>query len=369
MFQIPVILGYRPRLAGRRNDMRSERRYQFERGRRGRVPPRSYTSDGHRGVFNVWNKSLGEESYNRRYSHVDYPEYAESRNFSQDRRGRPPYRGGELTYRRRGNYCPRRQLEYRNTRGGFGRGSFHSARNVRDQSPQRRDTPFIRGRKDPPYRRSSSGVGRTTVSPERSQSYSYQTQRIKYEHAGAFDKRRIEENPVRGSVRIVQVLKAPRIKLSASSSAIPSKVFSKPSGPTEKEVAEAAPKSPDARLEKSDKTSLPEIPACKPRFQVPLFVFKRQDSGSKPTEGVKGNPPISRSEAIALKVKEIEQGYRQDCEVFGVVVKKLIEKEPGLEKPVQFSLRQNLQEIGERYIEELKHFMEEYDASHVNQPI
>ncbi|KAG5212040.1 periphilin-1 isoform 3, partial [Lynx pardinus] len=55
--------------------------------------------------------------------------------------------------------------------------------------------------------------------------------------------------------------------------------------------------------------------------------------------------------------------YRQDCETFGMVVKMLIEKDPSLEKSIQFALRQNLHEIGERCVEELKHFIAEYDTS------
>lgn len=46
-----------------------------------------------------------------------------------------------------------------------------------------------------------------------------------------------------------------------------------------------------------------------------------------------------------------------------MVVKMLIEKDPSLEKSIQFALRQNLHEIGERCVEELKHFIAEYDAS------
>ncbi|EGV94700.1 Periphilin-1 [Cricetulus griseus] len=41
----------------------------------------------------------------------------------------------------------------------------------------------------------------------------------------------------------------------------------------------------------------------------------------------------------------------------------LIEKDPSLEKSIQFALRQNLHEIGERCVEELKHFITEYDNS------
>lgn len=58
------------------------------------------------------------------------------------------------------------------------------------------------------------------------------------------------------------------------------------------------------------------------------------------------------------------QVYRQDCETFGMVVKMLIDKDPSLEKQVQFALRQNLSEIGERCIEELKLYIADYDAAH-----
>ncbi|RXM37037.1 Periphilin-1 [Acipenser ruthenus] len=53
--------------------------------------------------------------------------------------------------------------------------------------------------------------------------------------------------------------------------------------------------------------------------------------------------------------------YRQDCETFGMVVKMLVNKDPTLEKQVQLSLRENLREIGERCIEEIKNFISEYD--------
>ncbi|MGH0179727.1 UNVERIFIED_CONTAM: hypothetical protein FKN15_002620 [Acipenser sinensis] len=40
--------------------------------------------------------------------------------------------------------------------------------------------------------------------------------------------------------------------------------------------------------------------------------------------------------------------YKQDCETFGIVVKMLIAKDPSLEQSVQFSLQENLKEIGFR---------------------
>ncbi|ERE65061.1 periphilin-1-like protein, partial [Cricetulus griseus] len=81
------------------------------------------------------------------------------------------------------------------------------------------------------------------------------------------------------------------------------------------------------------------------------------------TELCKDSQLSSRSKAIASKSKEIEQAYRQDFETFGMVVKMLVEKEPSLENSIQFALRQNLQEMGERCVEELKRFITEYDNS------
>lgn len=61
------------------------------------------------------------------------------------------------------------------------------------------------------------------------------------------------------------------------------------------------------------------------------------------------------------------QVYRQDCETFGMVVKMLIAKDPNLEKQLQVPLRENLGEIRERCLEDLKHFINELDEV-VRQP-
>ncbi|KAK2883123.1 periphilin-1 isoform X1 [Channa argus] len=74
-----------------------------------------------------------------------------------------------------------------------------------------------------------------------------------------------------------------------------------------------------------------------------------------------------RSLAIAAKAQEIEKVYRQDCETFGMVVKMLIAKDPNLEKQLQVPLRENLGEIRERCLEDLKHFINELDEA-VRQP-
>nr|XP_046234631.1 periphilin-1 isoform X2 [Scatophagus argus] len=103
-----------------------------------------------------------------------------------------------------------------------------------------------------------------------------------------------------------------------------------------------------------------------------------------PPEGEKEEPPVApvveesqklsaeniqerRALAIAAKAQEIEKIYRQDCETFGMVVKMLVAKDPNLEKQLQVPLRENLGEIRERCLEDLKHFISELDEV-VRQP-
>ncbi|XP_070848566.1 periphilin-1 isoform X4 [Chaetodon trifascialis] len=105
---------------------------------------------------------------------------------------------------------------------------------------------------------------------------------------------------------------------------------------------------------------------------------------SHPPEGEKEEPPVApavedcqklsaenfqerRALAIAAKAQEIEKVYRQDCETFGMVVKMLVAKDPNLEKQLQVPLRENLGEIRERCLEDLKHFISELDEA-VRQP-
>ncbi|XP_030197275.1 periphilin-1 isoform X2 [Gadus morhua] len=74
-----------------------------------------------------------------------------------------------------------------------------------------------------------------------------------------------------------------------------------------------------------------------------------------------------RAHAISAKALDIEKVYRQDCETFGMVVKMLVAKDPNLEKQLQVPLRENLGEIRERCLEDLKHFISELDEA-VRQP-
>ncbi|EPY77608.1 hypothetical protein CB1_001231002 [Camelus ferus] len=126
-------------------------------------------------------------------------------------------------------------------------------------------------------------------------------------------------------------------------------VLDKPSRLTEKELAEAASKWAAEKLEKADESNLPEISEYEAGSTAPLFIDQPEEPESNATDGIElfeDSQLTSRSKAIASKTKEIEQVYRQDCETFGMVVKMLIEKDPSLEKSIQFALRQNLHEIG-----------------------
>ncbi|XP_014439695.1 periphilin-1 isoform X3 [Tupaia chinensis] len=347
-------------MAYKRDEMWSEGRYEYERVPRERVPPRSHPSDGYHRVVNIVPKKPplldrpGEGSYNRYYSHVDYREYDEGRSFSHERRSGPPHRGDDSGYRwTRDDHSASRQPEYRDMRDGFRRKSFYSSHYVRDRSPHKRDTPFFRessvGRKDSPHSRSGSSVSSRSYSPERNKTYSFHQ-----------PQHRSKERPV-------QSLKTSRDTSPSSSSAVSSsKVLDKPSRLTEKELAEAASKWAAEKLEKSDESNLPEISEYEAGTPAPLFIDQPEEPESNATDGIElfeDGQLNSRSKAIASKTKEIEQVYRQDCETFGMVVKMLIEKDPSLEKPIQFALRQNLHEIGERCVEELKRFIADYDAS------
>ncbi|XP_032501908.1 periphilin-1 isoform X5 [Phocoena sinus] len=335
-------------MAYRRDEMWSEGRYDYERPPRERVPPRSHPSDGYRRVVNIVPKKPplldrpGEGSYSRYYSHVGYREYDEGRSFSHDRRSGPPHRGDESGYRwTRDDHSASRQPEYR-------------------ESPA--------GRKDSPHSRSGSSVSSRSYSPEKSKTYPFhQSQHRKSVRAGASYKRQNEGKPERGKERPVQSLKTSRDTSPSSSSAVPSsKVLDKPSRLTEKELAEAASKWAAEKLEKADESNLPEISEYEAGSTAPLFIDQPEEPETNATDGIElfeDSQLTSRSKAIASKTKEIEQVYRQDCETFGMVVKMLIEKDPSLEKSIQFALRQNLHEIGERCVEELKHFIAEYDTS------
>ncbi|XP_050792256.1 periphilin-1 isoform X4 [Gopherus flavomarginatus] len=382
-------------MAYRRDEMWSEGRYEYERLPRERLPPRihsdgtpyvfgnikpqesakflhfqqtgnqiSLNRDDYHRVVNVAPKKPplldrpAEGSYSRYddYSHVDYRDYEEGRSFAHERRSGPPHRGEDPGYRwPREDYSISRQPEYRELRDGLRRKSFYPSHYLRERSPHKRDSPFFRespvSRRDSPHSRSGSSVSSRSYSPERSKAYSFHQS----QHS------RSKERSSAPS------LKTSRDTSPSGSTAVPSsKILDKSSRLSEKELAEAASKWAAEKSEKADESNLPEITEYDAGSSAPLYVERTEETETNITDSTElyeDNQLLGRSKAIATKTKEIEQVYRQDCETFGMVVKMLIDKDPSLEKSIQFALRQNLHEIGERCIEELKHFIAEYDAA------
>ncbi|XP_021240651.1 periphilin-1 isoform X7 [Numida meleagris] len=337
-------------MAYRRDEMWSEGRYDYERLPRERLPPRIHPDDDYHRVVNVIPKKPplldrpGEGSYGRYddYSHAEYRDYEEGRSFAHERRSGPPHRGvhkDESGYRwPRDDHPMNRQTEYR-------------------ESPV--------SRRDSPHSRSGSSVSSRSYSPERSKAYPFhQSQHSR--SMSSLHKRNIssQQGKERSSV---QSSKTSRDASPSGSTAVPSsKAMEKSNRLSEKELAEAASKWAAEKLEKTDESNLPERTEYEAGSSAPLYVEQTEETETNITDSTElyeDSQLLCRSKAIATKTKEIEQVYRQDCETFGMVVKMLIDKDPSLEKSIQFALRQNLHEIGERCIEELKHFIAQYDAA------
>ncbi|KAM4571068.1 uncharacterized protein V3H82_010785 [Fundulus diaphanus] len=70
----------------------------------------------------------------------------------------------------------------------------------------------------------------------------------------------------------------------------------------------------------------------------------------------------ARDRAIQQKRREIDEVYYQECEMFGLVAKMLIAKDPSLERPIQSSLQENLRDIGKRCVKAMERFIEDYDS-------
>uniref|UniRef100_A0A8C2M8Q9 Periphilin-1 C-terminal domain-containing protein n=1 Tax=Cricetulus griseus TaxID=10029 RepID=A0A8C2M8Q9_CRIGR len=338
-----------------------------------RAPPRSHASDGYHRVVNCYKRPPlldkrpplldkrppllarpDEGGYSRYFSHVDYRECDEGHSFSHDGRSGPPHRGDDSGYRwTRDDHSTSQQPEYRDMRD--------------ERSPHKRDAPFFRespvGWKDSPHSRSGSSLSSRSYSPERSRTHSvHQSQNRKSAHVGASYKRQNEANPGRGKERSIQSLKTSRDTSPSRPSAVSSsKVLDKPRQPTEKEPPAVASRWANEN----------EISEFETGSMAPLFIHQTEEPESNTTDGTEvyeDSQISSRSKAIASKTKEIEQVYRQGCETcwtenFRDGGEMLIEKDPSLEKSIQFALRQNLHEIGERCVEELKHFITEYDNS------
>ncbi|KAG9490224.1 periphilin-1 isoform X2 [Eleutherodactylus coqui] len=338
--------------------MWSDGRYEYERLPRHRLPPRETPPDGeyHRVVSMV--RRPEDEAYHRyeEYSDPEYRDYDDPRAYER-RSG--PYRGEDPVYRWGGRGEPpmSRHPDYRESREGLRRKPLYHPGYIRDRSPHRRESPFFREspvtRKDSPHSRSGSSVSSRSYSPERGKTLPPHQQRSKERPGPHAPRSSKDPSP-------------------SSSAAIPpakSLELDKGSRLVENAFIEVASKWVSEKMEKVPESGLPEATEEFVKAGSSYSLYADQPADTEASISV--NPELyetsslgNRSKAIAAKTKDIEEVYRQDCETFGMVVKMLIDKDPSLEKQIQFALQQNLSEIGERCIEELKLYIAEYDAAH-----
>ncbi|KAG8577659.1 hypothetical protein GDO81_010250, partial [Engystomops pustulosus] len=250
-----------------------------------------------------------------------------------------------------------RHPEYRESREGLRRKPLYHPGYVRDRSPHRRESPFFREspvtRKDSPHSRSGSSVSSRSYSPERVKALPAHQPR---------SKERPLAHPVRSS-------KDPSPSSSVGVPPAKNVEIEKGSRLADSALIESATKWVSEKMDKVSEGNLQDAAEefAKAGSSYALYADQTADteaSLSVNPELYEMSPLGNRSKAIAAKTKEIEEVYRQDCETFGMVVKMLIDKDPSLEKQIQFALRQNLNEIGERCIDELKLYIAEYDAAH-----
>ncbi|KAM4037071.1 periphilin-1 isoform 1-T3 [Anomaloglossus baeobatrachus] len=343
----------------RKEEMWNDGRYDYDRLPRHRLPPREGPPDGdyHR-VVNVVRRP-DDEGYHR-YEDYNEPEYREYDETHPYERRSGPYRGEDPAYRwGRGEPPMNRHVEYRDSREGFRRKPlYHPPAYVRERSPpHRRESPFFREspvtRKDSPHSRSGSSVSSRSYSPERSKAFPPHPHKSK-------------ERP---GTHVVRSSKDPSPSSSVGIPPAKSVDLDKVGRLAETAFLEAASKWAFEKTDKGSESNLPD--AAEEIVKAGSSSVSYADQTADTEAGISANPELyetsplgNRSKVIASKTKEIEEVYRQDCETFGMVVKMLIEKDPSLEKQVQFALRQNLSEIGERCIEELKVYIAEYDAAH-----
>ncbi|XP_060695946.1 periphilin-1 isoform X1 [Hemiscyllium ocellatum] len=305
--------------------------------------------------------STGRE-YNY-YSHSEeYRGYsADNRDYGHGRRFGPSPKTGswddENSRWPREDHSESRPSDYRGlktkryamtVRDNFRRKNFYSSPHVRERSPHKREVPY--SRRESPHSRSGSSISNRSYSPDKNKQPP--------SHPSQFSKNR---------------------ERSSVSSLTPSRDAS-PSGSVPPATSKAA------NFEKSSKTSenlnkegtsewcseqqqIPEleINECDNLDTIQMLYPDKLDDVEINTrsaiEFIDLNQTDVRTRAIAEKTKEIEEVYRQDCETFGMVVQMLIDKDPSLETTVQFSLRENLREIGERCIDELRNFIAQYDST------
>nr|XP_034361250.1 periphilin-1-like [Arvicanthis niloticus]XP_034361251.1 periphilin-1-like [Arvicanthis niloticus] len=232
----------------------------------------------------------------------------------------------------------------------------------KQQSPHKGASCFSRksgiDRKTSPHSRSGSSERHSSKQSKLHSSHGSELRKSRHAHSSY--KRRSEGSKKRPG----QSLKTSRDTHPKSSSAVPSsEMLNKLKRFDEKGLPKAANRHTVEKPEMADESDLPKISEFEVGFPVLMDQSQEPESNKKDDTEFINEQVANRHKAIVSKTKEIEQAYCQDCETFGMVVKMLVDKDPSLERPIQFALRQNLHEISERCVKELRQFIEEYDAA------
>ncbi|EDK97365.1 mCG129801, isoform CRA_a [Mus musculus] len=273
----------------------------------------------------------------------------------------------ESTLRKtRGDLSASQQHECGDEKDDFRRNCSSSSHYSEQQSPHKGASCFSRksgiDQKNSPHSRSGSSGSH---SPKQSKLHSSHGSELrKSEHAHSSYKRHSEEKPEGGKKRAGQSLKTSRDTHPKSSSAVPSsESLNKLKRLDEKGRPKAASRQAVEKPMMADESDLPKISEFEVGFSELMDQPQEPGSNKKDHTEFIDDQVTNRRKAIVSKTKEIEQAYYQDCETFGMVVKMLVEKDASLERPIQFALRQNLHELSERCVEELRQFIADYDAA------
>ncbi|XP_055506408.1 periphilin-1 isoform X4 [Leucoraja erinacea] len=295
------------------------------------------------------------------YNHSDsYRGYsADNRDPGHDRRFGPPLKtgswDGENSKWPRDEHSGSRLPDYRGTktkryaddddnRDNLRRKNFYPTPHGRERSPHKRETSYYR--RESPH--SHSGSSSRSYSPEKSkQSSSYQSQFIQNERSVC------ALNPSRDVSPSISV---PPVSSKSTNFYKSTKTCDDLNKDIETDWSSEQQQIPELEINEHDTGDA-----------IQMLLPDNWDDLEMCTLGaieiIDPSQTDHRTRTIAKKTKEIEEVYGQDCETFGMVVQMLIAKDPSLENTIQFALRENLREIGERCIEELRAFITQYDSA------
>ncbi|XP_032893722.1 periphilin-1 isoform X3 [Amblyraja radiata] len=335
------------------------------------------------------------------YNHSDsYRGYsADNRDPGHGRRFGPPLKtgswDGENSKWPRDEHSGSRLPDYRGTktkryaddddnRDNLRRKNFYPTPHGRERSPHKRETSYYR--RESPH--SHSGSSSRSYSPEKSkQSSSYQSQFIQNERSVC------ALNPSRDVSPSISV---PPVSSKSTNFYKSSKTCDDLNKDIDTDWSSEQQQIPELEINEHDTGSTNFYKSTKTcddlnkdietdwsseQQQIPELEINEHDAGDAiqmllpdnwddlemctlgAIEIIDPSQTDHRTRTIAKKTKEIEEVYGQDCETFGMVVQMLIAKDPSLENTIQFALRENLREIGERCIEELRTFITQYDSA------